>query len=490
VKEKPTVNEPDVRARTVQPEVTKTHRSQSKSSTKITTAPIIAKKEPKLIPIDAKSFFGGNNKIVPKQPVIVQATPAEEYKGTDDIEMTDILESISDEIDDHMMELEHPDNTSRLREEFKQPVTIVEDEPIKLDNTPKFKNEEVKQPEELKNHEEPKPKTLSKQKRAFLETVNKSQGCKDSNIPISNLWTHKYNPTTIEDIIGNQDLVKKIVDWLKHWNDVVLNGNPREINETGMIHILTLGHTTKKNKSENVNARAMILSGPPGIGKTSTVRAIAKSLNYRTYEMNASDQRNKAVINARVGYLMDNTTISSHEIEQNNFIIMDEVDGMAGNEDKGGISALIDIIKKTKVPIVLICNDVYNQKLKSLINHCYDIKFNRPDKRLIVKRLQAICNKEGHMVETTVLDNLIESVGNDIRQCINVLEMRLTNSNLTPNKNNITSGKDSILMINAFDACKKLLTKVELGKLKFHEKMDLFYLDFDLVPSLIFVNPC
>jgi replication factor C subunit 1 len=204
--------------------------------------------------------------------------------------------------------------------------------------------------------------------------------------------------------------------------------------------------------------------------------------------MNASDQRNKDIINARVGYLMHNTTISTQGIEQKNLIIMDEVDGMAGNEDKGGISALIEIIKKTKVPIVLICNDIYNPKIKSLISHCYDLKFSRPDKRLIVKKLQEITNKEGYRVESIILDNLVESVGSDVRQCINVLEMQLTNLNLTPKKANIISGKDSILMMNVFDACKKLLTKTELAKLKFTEKMDLFYLDFDLVPSLIFVK--
>ena len=49
---------------------------------------------------------------------------------------------------------------------------------------------------------------------------------------------------------------------------------------------------------------------------------------------------------------------------------MDKVDGMSGNEHHGGIKALMEIIKVTKIPIILICNDIYNPKLKSLINHC------------------------------------------------------------------------------------------------------------------------
>jgi len=55
-------------------------------------------------------------------------------------------------------------------------------------------------------------------------------------------------------------------------------------------------------------------------------------------------------------------------------IIMDEVDG-CGSSDRGGISALIQVIKNTKTPIICICNDRQNRKLQSLINHCFEVKF-------------------------------------------------------------------------------------------------------------------
>ncbi len=57
---------------------------------------------------------------------------------------------------------------------------------------------------------------------------------------------------------------------------------------------------------------------------------------------------------------------------------MDEVDGMQG-ADRGGNKQLIDMIKKTRVPIICICNDRDSQKMMSLGNYCYDIKFNRPN---------------------------------------------------------------------------------------------------------------
>ena len=65
---------------------------------------------------------------------------------------------------------------------------------------------------------------------------------------------------------------------------------------------------------------------------------------------------------------------------------MDEVDGV-GAGDRGGIAALISIIKETKTPIICVCNDRQNQKLMSLVNHCLDLKFMKPTLPMILKRI-------------------------------------------------------------------------------------------------------
>jgi hypothetical protein len=46
---------------------------------------------------------------------------------------------------------------------------------------------------------------------------------------------------------------------------------------------------------------------------------------------------------------------------------MDEVDGMSGG-DRGGVADLMATIARSKIPIICICNDKYNQKLRSLRN--------------------------------------------------------------------------------------------------------------------------
>ena len=55
-------------------------------------------------------------------------------------------------------------------------------------------------------------------------------------------------------------------------------------------------------------------------------------------------------------------------------LIMDEVDGMSAG-DRGGVADLIQTLKGAKLPIICICNDKYNQKLKSLRNQCLELDY-------------------------------------------------------------------------------------------------------------------
>ena len=234
------------------------------------------------------------------------------------------------------------------------------------------------------------------------------------------------------------------------------------------------------------------MSGPSGIGKTSSIRVLAKTKGYRIFELNASDKRNKDTINNSVGFLMNNTTLSSVDNSTNskNLIIMDEIDGMTGNEDKGGIKALIDISKKTKVPIIFICNDIYSPKIKTLANYCYDIRYNRPEKRQIVFRLMEICKQEKIFIDNQTLNYITDNFNCDIRQIINYLDLcSRTKKNISDLKNNCQDvKKDKSVTVGSFDICKILLNRNESSKYNFGQKLDLFFVDFDLIPSMIYEN--
>lgn len=87
---------------------------------------------------------------------------------------------------------------------------------------------------------------------------------------------------------------------------------------------------------ENVNARAVLISGPPGIGKTTTCTLVARCCpKYRLMEFNASDARGKAVIESMSSSLAGNHTLrlgaGKTSIERA-VIIMDECDGMSAGD--------------------------------------------------------------------------------------------------------------------------------------------------------------
>ena len=263
----------------------------------------------------------------------------------------------NDIIEDIIMETENKNNKIGQIKEF----NIKKDEKeVKKNMNMIYKDKEKKDNEKSKNELRQRPiikreikKDVKKeinivsnnlQKNANNELkINESSNI--NKLPISELWTDKYIPKTTTDIIGNQQQLRNLEIWLDNWDNCILKGHKGEENKTGK----------KFSKNENINARAVIISGPPGIGKTSSVRVLTKNKGYRTFELNASDKRNKDTINNSVGFLMNNTTLSSidNSTMTKNIIIMDEVDGMAGNEDKGGIKALIDIVKKQKFQLYL-----------------------------------------------------------------------------------------------------------------------------------------
>ena len=322
--------------------------------------------------------------------------------------------------------------------------------------------------------------------------IDDEEESKGDNINIKNqyqknseLWTTKYHPKKISDLIGNKSTINKLITWLDDWNSVVLEGKRKKVE--------TKFHRGQRPTFENINARAALITGDPGIGKTSSVRLIAKLKGYKTYETNASDQRNKTSINKNAGFIFDNKTLFGGELQDKNLIIMDEVDGMSGNEDRGGISAIIDIIKKTKIPIICIANDRQSPKLKSLANYCYDLKFVHPDKRAISIRLGEICKKEGINYEINALEYLCEICGNDIRQIINFVELwtrknkSIKFKDLAGNNNQKLQGKDEIVMLKNFDAARELLNSKSHNK-SFKYLLDLYFIDYDLIPLLIQEN--
>ncbi|MDP1553257.1 MAG: replication factor C large subunit, partial [Methanobacteriaceae archaeon] len=114
-------------------------------------------------------------------------------------------------------------------------------------------------------------------------------------------------------------------------------------------------------------------------------------------------------------------------------IILDEVDGIHGNDDRGGTKAIGNIIKKGKHPLILAANDFYSKRLKTIKTKTNVIKIPRLHTNSIGAFLKKICREEGVKFDDDVIKELAKRSTGDMRSAINDLEV-------------MAQGKDSISM--------------------------------------------
>jgi replication factor C subunit 1 len=237
---------------------------------------------------------------------------------------------------------------------------------------------------------------------------------------------------------------------------------------------------------------------------------VAKEDGRFVMEFNASDTRSKKKLQGSMESTAtqcinkDNPALKQKKAERR-CVIMDEVDGM-GAGDRSGMAELIQMIKKTKVPIICICNDRQSQKIKSLLPYCMDLKFSRPTKNVLANRAIRIAEKEHLMVERNAAEAIAESCGNDVRQVLNLLQMwaqkkgkdgkevHLTYKGLKERERSVN--KDEILRVSLFDAAKSIMegrvglqtadSKANLNS--FLKRNDAFFVDYGMTGMLVQQN--
>ncbi|CAE7360079.1 Gnf1 [Symbiodinium sp. CCMP2456] len=319
--------------------------------------------------------------------------------------------------------------------------------------------------------------SMPAQKPKLPQSTKKLETSKSS--PLRN-WVDIFSPKQLEDLLGNQAPIRKLADWLQDWEDVVLRGKSKK---PAFRH---------GSVPDNLN---VLVSGPPGIGKTTTCRLVAQLQGRYVLEFNASDSRGQKVIQEMAAGIAENTTISfagGRQGQRKVVIIMDEVDGMGGG-DKGGIAALIKMIKRTRNPIICICNDQHTQQVRSLASSCYDLKFTRPPKNAIAQRCAQIARQQGLQVDVAAVEAIVESSGNDVRVVLNHLQMMKAARAAAPSCSILTEspgrlGKDQEVMLSPFDVCRKLLTSSEANSLAFQARFEMFFVDHSLVSMLVHEN--
>ena len=252
------------------------------------------------------------------------------------------------------------------------------------------------------------------------------------------MWSEKYRPQIISDMVGNEESRAAIMEWFAKW---------------------------KKG------TKPLLLVGPPGIGKTTMAYLLAKQFGYDMIGLNASDVRSKSRINEILTPVLGNVSVLGTPM-----IFVDEVDGIHGRGDYGGAAALIDILKEPTVPIVLAANDDTQDKMKSIRKVVKTIYFKRLPPRLLRVYLENILKKESAKLSPGSLIKVIDKSHGDIRSMINLTQSLVTGFNPQTETSfesiNVEDGVNAFFKANSIEEARGVLYSMQIDPRK---KIDAFY---------------
>lgn len=198
------------------------------------------------------------------------------------------------------------------------------------------------------------------------------------------LWVEKYKPKSLDEVQGHDSSLSKL-----------------------------------KSFVQDYKGGAVLIYGKTGGGKTCAVYALANELNLEILEVNASDVRNKERISSIIGQSSKQMSLFNRK----KLILVDEIDALSGQKDRGCIQTLDKIISKSKFPIVLTAENPYERKLSGLRRKCSLIEFSTLSYLSVFSMLKRICKQESIKYDESVLKDLARRAGGDARAAVNDLQI-------------------------------------------------------------------
>lgn len=208
---------------------------------------------------------------------------------------------------------------------------------------------------------------------------------------------------------------------------------PRSINDLILDNII---FNKIKDIVNNKNIPNIILTGKSGIGKTSTIHCIARSIYPKNFndaiiELNASDDRGIKSVHDTIINFCKRKIEFREGYAQHKLLILDEADNITPKAQRL-INSIMEKYPNTR--FVFTCNNS-SDIIESIQSRCIIIRFNKPPTNIFIEKIKIICQKENIDYDDDALEYILNICQKDLRKTLNMIEL----TNIAKNKLSISN---------------------------------------------------